>query len=353
MNLHYNISNISKRWGVARCLLILSVFFLLQANGFAKPANTAVKEKSAPYKRHYTVAKDGSGDFTTIQAAIDACKSFPYKRITIYIKNGVYLEKVRVPQWNSKVTLIGESKDKTIITYGDYFGKINRGPNSTFFTYTLQVDGNDFRAKNLTIENSAGPVGQAIALDVEADRCTFVNCRILGNQDTVYLTGVGFRDYFKDCFIDGTTDFIFGQATSVFEDCTIEIKANSYYTAASTPKGVPFGFVFKNCKLTAASGVNQVFLGRPWRDYAKTVYINCWMGKQVRPKGWYNWNSKRAERETLYAEYDSKGPGAYPSARVPWSHHLTKQQAAKYTLNDIFDGWKPEVGDWRNKEIGK
>ena len=328
--------------------ILLCLFLLVQTQCFASSKNAITNESTPEYNTHFTVAKDGSGDFTSIQDAVDACKSFPYKRITIYIKNGVYHEKVRVPSWNTKITMIGESKDKTIITYGDYFDKINRGRNSTFFTYTLRVDGNDFRAENLTIKNSAGPVGQAVALHVEADRCTFVNCRILGNQDTVYLAGENSRDYLKNCFIDGTTDFIFGEATAVFEDCTIESKNNSYITAASTPKGVSYGFVFKNCKLTAANGVNQVFLGRPWRDYAKTVFIQCWMGKQIRPKGWYNWNSKRAEQESFYAEYKSEGPGANPSARVSWSHQLTEKQAVRYTPENIFRGWRPE-----SKDIGK
>jgi len=328
--------------------ILLCLFLLVQTQCFASSKNAITNESTPEYNTHFTVAKDGSGDFTSIQDAVDACKSFPYKRITIYIKNGVYHEKVRVPSWNTKITMIGESKDKTIITYGDYFDKINRGRNSTFFTYTLRVDGNDFRAENLTIKNSAGPVGQAVALHVEADRCTFVNCRILGNQDTVYLAGENSRDYLKNCFIDGTTDFIFGEATAVFEDCTIESKNNSYITAASTPKGVSYGFVFKNCKLTAANGVNQVFLGRPWRDYAKTVFIQCWMGKQIHPKGWYNWNSKRAEQESFYAEYKSEGPGANPSARVSWSHQLTEKQAVRYTPENIFRGWRPE-----SKDIGK
>lgn len=339
---------------VAGSWFLLCLFLLSAANCSARPGNAKVSEETAPkYKTRYTVAKDGSGDFTTIQAAIDACKSFPYRRITIYVKNGVYREKVRVPQWNTKITLIGESIDKTIITYGDYFGKIHRGRNSTFFTYTLQVDGDDFQAENLTIENSAGPVGQAIALDVEADRCTFVNCRILGNQDTLYLTGENFRDYFLDCYIEGTTDFIFGEATAVFEDCTIKSRDNSYVTAASTPHGVSYGFVFKDCRLTAASGVTGVFLGRPWRDYAKTVYIDCWMGKQVRQKGWYNWNSKRAEKESFYAEFNSRGPGADPAARVSWSHQLTAKQAATYTLNNVFHGWYPETAKMGHNDIGK
>lgn len=295
------------------------------------------------YKTHFTVAKDGSGDFTSIQAALDACKSFPYERITIFIKNGVYYEKVLVPAWNTKISLVGESRAQTVITYDDYFKKINRGRNSTFYTATLRVDGNDFRAENLTIENGAGPVGQAIALHVEADRCTFVNCRVLGNQDTMYLAGEGFRDYFENCSIEGTTDFIFGEATAMFEKCTLLSKGNSYITAASTPKGVPFGFVFMDCKLTAEAGVNKVYLGRPWRDYANTVYLRCWLGDHILPQGWGDWGSERARKEAFYAVYNNKGPGANPQSRASWTHQLTAKQAKEYTVKNIFNGWEPDV----------
>lgn len=294
----------------------------------------------AQYQTRLVVAKDGSGDFTSIQAAIDASKSFPYERITIYVKNGVYHEKVRVPQWNPHISLIGESKKKTIITYGDYFDKIDRGRNSTFFTWTLLVEGNGFIAKNLTIKNSAGLVGQAIAVSVDADRVQFINCRFLGNQDTIYLTGVGNRIYFHNCYIEGTTDFIFGQATAVFEDCTIHSKANSYITAASTPKGVQYGFVFKHCKLTAAPDVNKVYLGRPWRKYAKVIFIHSWMGDFIRPKGWSTWGDSPVD-SVFYAEYENTGPGYKPKQRVAWSHQLTHKQAKKYSIENIFSGWIP------------
>src|SRR5690606_15523908 len=153
------------------------------------------------------VAQDGSGDYTTIQAAIDGAKAYPDAQVVIRIKNGVYKEKVQVYSWNTKLSLIGEDRDKTIITYDDYFDKIDLGRNSTFHTYTLQVRGNDFYAENLTIENSAGPVGQAVALHVEADRATFFNCSFIGHQDTILAAGEGFRQYFKNCYIEGTTDY--------------------------------------------------------------------------------------------------------------------------------------------------
>jgi len=293
------------------------------------------------YRKYFIVAKDGSGNFTSIQKALQACKSFPYKRITIYIKNGIYNEKVTVPSWNTKISLIGQSKDSTIITFGDYFKKIEKGRNSTFYTATLLVRGNDFHAENLTIKNSAGPVGQAIALALEADRSSIVNCRILGNQDTLYLSGENFRQYFKNCFIEGTTDFIFGDATVIFKNCEIESKANSYITAGSTAKGVTFGLVFKDCKITASKVMNKVFLGRTWRQYAKTVFINCWLGNQILPKGWYDWNNPQADTDSFYAEYDSRGPGANSEDRVTWSHQLTKDQLKKYTIKNIFRGWEP------------
>ncbi|HET7118859.1 MAG TPA: pectinesterase family protein [Hanamia sp.] len=295
-------------------------------------------------KYDYVVAKDGSGDFTTIQAAIEASKAFPYDRIRIFIKNGVYHEKVFIPSWNTKISLIGESKDSTIISYGDYFKKIDKGRNSTFYTSTLLVQGNDFHAENLTVENTAGPVGQAVALSLEADRCSFTNCKFLGNQDTLYLAGENDRQYFVDCYIEGTTDFIFGEATALFEKCTIRCKADSYITAASTPQGVAYGFVFKDCTIEAAPGINNVFLGRPWRKYAKVVFINSKMGSFINPEGWSNWQNTDNYKTVFYAEKNSTGAGSNKNKRVSWSHQLTEKDAEKYSLKNIFSGldnWNP------------
>ncbi len=181
---------------------------------------------NAGIKYEMTVAQDSSGDFTTIQEAINATKAFPDKRITINIKNGVYHEKVKVYAWNNLLTLKGESTEKTIITFDDYFDKIGLGRNSTFLTYTLMVDADDCIIQNLTIVNSSGLVGQAVALHVEGDRCEFVDCKILGNQDTVYASGEDCRQYFLRCYIDGTVDFIFGASKALFQDCTNNSKAN-------------------------------------------------------------------------------------------------------------------------------
>ena len=300
-----------------------------------------------------TVAPDGSGDYTSIQKAIDNCKSFPDKRITIYIKNGIYKEKVIVPSCNPGISFIGESVENTIITFGDYFDKINRGRNSTFYTYTLLVIADDFYAENLTIENSAGPVGQAIALYVKGDRCVFRNCRISGNQDTLFTDGLNSREYFEGCFIEGTTDFIFGPATVVFRNCTIHSKKNSYITAASTPEGKTFGYVFLECKLTAAEGIDKVFLGRPWRDYAKVVFKNCEMGNHILPEGWSTWSGTERDKTAFYAEYENTGPGSETSKRVPWSHQLSKKQARKYTVEYILESRAPvekPVEQWIRRE---
>jgi pectinesterase len=297
---------------------------------------TAVKAPKDEY--HIVVAQDGSGDYTRIQDAINNAPSFPYKRVTITVKNGVYHEKVKIHEWNTNISLLGESKEKTIISYDDYFGKINLGRNSTFHTYTLLVEGENFFAKNITIQNTSGKVGQAIALSVNANQVMIVNCTILGNQDTLYVTGNGNKQYFKDCYIEGTVDFIFGQATVLFENCVMHSLTNAYVTAASTPQGVAYGFVFKNCKLTADEKVTEVYLGRPWRIHAKTVYVNCEMGKHIKPEGWNDWSKPEVPQTTFYAEYNSSGEGYRPEKRVSWSHQLKKKEAAQYTIENILGG---------------
>lgn len=287
-------------------------------------------------KNNYVVVSlDGSGDYKSIQEAIDNSPSFPYERITIFIKNGVYKEKIKIHEWNSNLMLIGESKENTKITFDDYFNKMGLGRNSTFYTYTLLVQADDVILKNLTIENSSGEVGQAVALSVTSNRVGVINCNILGNQDTLYATGSG-KHYYKNCYIEGTTDFIFGSATAYFENCVIHSKKDSYITAASTPKDTNFGYVFKNCKLTAAATVNKVYLGRPWRIYAKTVFIDCELGKHILPEGWHNWSKPEAEKTTFYAEYESRGEGANSKTRVNWSHQLSKRDVKKYTIQKIL-----------------
>jgi pectinesterase len=296
-----------------------------------------ITSASAQYATKLTVALDGSADYTSIQAAIDDAKSFPDEGITIFVKAGIYQEKVTVHAWNTRITLKGEGAHNTIIRWDDSFDSMDRGRNSTFHTATLLVRGDQFRAEDLTIENSAGEVGQAVALAVEADRCQFHRCRMIGNQDTLYADGSNARHLYSKCYIEGTTDFIFGGATAVFEACTIHSKRNSFITAASTPPGRKFGFVFLDCTLTADEGVNAVYLGRPWRDYAKTAFLNCEFGDHILPAGWDNWSSPHREKTTFYAEYQNRGPGADMAGRVSWCYKLSNAQARDYRTNVVLN----------------
>lgn len=287
------------------------------------------------------VSRDGTGNFRTLQEAIESARAFMDYTVTIYVKNGVYKEKVIVPSWVENIEIIGEDRDKTIITYDDH-ANINKM--GTFRTYTVKVEGSDITFKNLTIENNAAQLGQAVALHTEGDRLKFINCRILGNQDTIY-TGAKFtRLYFKDCYIDGTTDFIFGPSTALFENCMIHSKRNSYVTAASTPKEAKYGYIFKHCKLTAEPGVDKVYLGRPWRPYAYTLFIECELGKHIVPAGWHNWGKQSNEETARYMEYKNTGEGANVSERVAWSKQLTKKEAEAVTVDAIFgtqSNWNP------------
>lgn len=287
------------------------------------------------------VSRDGTGNFRTLQEAIESARAFMDYTVTIYVRNGVYKEKVIVPSWVENIDIIGEDRDKTIITYDDH-ANINKM--GTFRTYTVKVEGSDITFKNLTIENNAAQLGQAVALHTEGDRLKFINCRILGNQDTIY-TGAKFtRLYFKDCYIDGTTDFIFGPSTALFEDCIIHSKRNSYVTAASTPKEAKYGYVFKHCKLTAEPGVDKVYLGRPWRPYAYTLFIECELGKHIVSAGWHNWGKQSNEETARYMEYKNTGEGANASERVAWSKQLTKKEAEAVTVDAIFrthSNWNP------------
>ena len=282
------------------------------------------------WKRNITVARDGTGDYRTLTEAMEGIRAFMDYKVTVFIKNGTYKEKVIIPSWIENVDFVGESVENTIITYDDH-ANINKM--GTFRTYTVKVEGNGITFKNLTIENNAARLGQAVALHTEGDRLVFINCRLLGNQDTIYTGTKGTRLYFLNSYVEGTTDFIFGPSTALFEDCTIHSKTNSYITAASTPADIEVGYVFKNCKLTAEPGVDKVYLGRPWRPYAATVFINCEMGKHICPVGWHNWGNADNEKTARYAEYGSTGEGASAGNRVKWSKQLTNKEAAKF--NDI------------------
>ena len=293
------------------------------------------------FNKKIIVAQDGSGDFKTIGEAIEAANT-DNNSVLIYIENGNYKEKLVIPSSKKGLKIVGEDKNKTIITYDDYSGKPN--PNSkrnigTSDSYTVLVRADDVRIENITIQNSWCEKGQAVSLLAKGTRFQIKNSRILGCQDTLLTDGDGMLQYYEKCYIEGTTDFIFGPATAVFKNCVINCKKDSYITAASTPENQEFGYVFMNCKFTADANVTKVFLGRPWRPFAKTVFIKCNLGSFILPEGWNPWKDERFADKTktaFYAEYKNKGKGAKTDKRVSWSHQLSKAEAEKYTLQNIF-----------------
>jgi len=292
----------------------------------------------------FIVAADGTGDFVTIQEAIDAVPHLRKNRTTIFIKNGTYKEKLMLPPTKTNVTFIGESVEGCTLTYDDWAQRENRfgeqtgtSGSSAFFVY-----GDGFVARNITFSNSAGPVGQAVAVRIDGDMVVFENCRFLGFQDTLYPHGEGSRQYFRSCYIEGTVDFIFGWGTAFFEGCTIFCKDHGYITAASTTEETPHGFVFRRCEITGDAPDHSFYLGRPWRPYSQTVFLECELGPMIKSEGWHNWGKPDAEKTSYYAEYQNTGPGADPASRVPWSHQLTDEQAAAYTPVNILGEWVEE-----------
>lgn len=288
------------------------------------------------------VSQDGSGDFVTIQEAVNSVRDFtPVPRV-IRIKKGVYREKVEIPSWKCDITLQGDAPEETVIYYDDYAALEQMG---TFRTYTFLIRGNRVTLENLTIENRAGRVGQAVALHVEGDFVSVRNCRLLGNQDTLFTGNENSRQYYDHCYIEGTTDYIFGPATCWFDRCVLHSKSDSYITAASTPKDHPYGYVFYRCDLTASDGVSKVYLGRPWRPYSSVVFLMCRMGKHIRPEGWHNWRDAKNERTARYMEYNSEGEGSDSRSRVSWSVQLDRKDASLYTPERILGG------NWFKKSI--
>lgn len=316
-----------------KILSIITFFFSLIA------ANAAGSDK---WKHDIFVAQDGTGDYATVTEALEGIRAYMDYTVTVHIAPGIYKEKIVIPSWLKNVTFVGENPENTILTF-DHHANIDKM--GTFRTYSVKVEGEDLHFKNLTIENNAPQLGQAVALHTEGDRLTFENCRFLGNQDTIFTGGKNCRLFFNNCYIEGTTDFIFGPATAYFKDCTIHSKRNSYITAASTPADVAVGYVFDNCRLTAAPGIDKVYLGRPWRPYAHTMFINCEMGSHILPAGWHNWNNTENEKTARYGEYGSKGPGASQSTRVGWASNPDKNVAETLLdLDRVFNhstSWNP------------
>lgn len=282
------------------------------------------------------VAQDGTGDFFTLKEAVDVIPDYNNGTFKIRLSEGVYREKISIPWTKRNVLLYGAGK--AVVSWDDYANRKNiKGQNmGTSGSATIYFGADNWTVDNITFENTAGRVGQAVAVQTLGNNLRFRNCRFLGNQDTLYTRGTGNSNekiggerwnYFDNCYIEGTTDFIFGAAAAIFRNCEIRSLSNSYVTAASTVEEQEVGYIFFNCRLTAAEGVTKCYLGRPWRPYAKTIFINCELGEHITAEGWQAWSNKDNPSTTYYAEYGSKGKGAVKKGRVEWSHQLTKKEA--------------------------
>lgn len=325
----------------------------------------------------YHISPDGSGGFSTITQALNALaaadksiqagsfiRSLSLPPAIFFLHDGIYNEQLAITR--PYLTFIGESAENTILTCGLYarMPHDDIGKLGTFRSYSCLIDTHDFTAKNLTFQNSAGSgpdVGQALAVYADGDRLTFENCRFLGGQDTLFTGPLppfeyepnGFigpkqfspriagRHYYKNCYLEGDIDFVFGGATAYFEDCrfhskNIGRKINSYVTAASTPLGQAYGYVMENCRFTGDCPPHTAYLGRPWREYAQTVLINCYIGPHICEEGWHDWGKNQARQTVLYAEYQSYGPSSNPQKRAPWIHILTSREVSHYTKEAVL-----------------
>ncbi len=307
----------------------------------------------------FVVDKDGRGDFMTVQEAINAVPDYRQRVTTILIKPGVYRERIIIPASKSRLKITGSGAENTVITYDNYARKLwpdTTEEIGTTASASVFVNASHVTFEDLSIRNDAGQgdaIGQAVALLTNGDCIFFHRCHIIANQDTIYTygrynqDGKCCRSYYLDCLIEGTTDFIFGPGVCYFENCEIRSKRNSYITAASTFEGEKYGYVFRHCRLTAAPGIDKVYLGRPWRDYAKVVWIECEMGSHIVPEGWHNWSQPHREKTAYYAEYGCTGPGAATEGRVEWSHQLSEKEAAEYSFEKVMSAehygslWNP------------
>ena len=318
----------------------------------------------AKHLRCYDIVVDatGHGDCMTVQEGINACPDYRHGGITtLHINAGTYCEEVIIPHNKFRLHISGDGADRTLITFGKYAKQnwdVTGTPVGTSGSASVYVHASYITFEDLSFENSAGEgkdIAQAVAVFTDGDFLFFHRCRFLGNQDTLYTYGRYGKDggikrnYFLDCYIEGTTDFIFGPSIAYFENCTIHSKKNSYVTAASTLPGQKYGYVFKNCTLTAAEGIDKCYLGRPWGAYAKTVFIDCWLGDHILAEGWHDWEKEGkpdTKKNSYYAEYGSKGPGAR-GPRVKWSYQLKKRELADYSFEKVMfqeqDGivWDP------------
>ena len=331
-----------------------------------------------------TISRDFTADYISLQAAIDAIPAGQTSPVTLRLRPGMYREKITIPAGAPPILLLGEDRQTTVIAWNDNAHTLgsNGEPLGTFRSGTLTVQASSFTAENVTIVNDSGPgTGQAVAAMVDAGDAVFRRVRLLGDQDTLYA-GQG-RQYYEDCYIEGDVDYIFGGATAVFESCQLHNKrSRGYITAASTPQDSAFGLVFLHCTITSAPGVVDVYLGRPWRDYAHVAFIRTKMDESITPEGWHNWGEPGRESTSRFEEYGSTGAGADAAGlvesragrtreladdavtstsgeqsvratrtcsasegtmrRAPWSRQLTEEDVAAYRVIHMLGGWHPE-----------
>ncbi|WP_151089089.1 pectinesterase family protein [Hymenobacter baengnokdamensis] len=308
---------------------------------FAASSATALAQS-----RQVVVSADGTGNYRTIQAALDAVPKGNHTPFTIFVRRGTYHEKLTLNKKQDFVKLLGEGSDPAavVLTFDDFKGRLVNGDTlSTSNSATLRVYATDFAAENLTIQNTAGASSQAVAAWVYGDRAQFKNCRFLGFRDTLYPYGYGSRQLYKNCYIEGSTDAILGSATALFEDCTVFCKPGGIcLMAPSTPDTVRYGFVLQRCHITGDAAASAYFLARPWKPFAKTVLLNCVLDAVVNPRGWDHWGKESNKQDTFFAEFKSTGPGATPKLRAPWGRQLTPEQASFYTRERVLRGWQPE-----------
>lgn len=308
---------------------------LLLGTGFAGNAHA---------ERIIRVALDSGADYTTIQAAVDSVPADNTEPTTIRIAAGAYHERVTVPRNKPYITFHGESAERTTIHAAVHAGTLGDDgkPVGTSGSATVYIHADDFAARDISFENRAGDVGQAVAMKITGDRAHFFRCRFIGWQDTLYANSPG-RNYFLQCHIEGRVDFIFGQSTAVFDRCTIHSKNGGCVTAPSTPADKPFGFVFLNCELTG-EGKGQALLGRPWRPHGAAAFIGCTMGGHIAPRGWDDWGDPANRQTARFIEADNLGPGADTAHREPWSRNLPTTEIDNLSARRILSGednWDP------------
>lgn len=325
----------------------------------------------------FTVGQNNEADFHTLTDALSALEQADDANgsiapALIRIHKGLYRERITIRR--PFLTLEGDAAEDTVFSYGLYarMPSADIGKLGTFRSYSCLIDTHDFTAKNLTFANSSGKgtdVGQALAVYADGDRLIFDSCRFLGGQDTLFTAPLppaeiepnGFigpkqhaprlsgRHYYKNCYIEGDIDFIFGGATAYFESCEFYSKdtgqeISSYVTAASTPEGQEYGYVMQSCRFTGSCPPHSAYLGRPWRNYAKTVLLDCYIGAHIREEGWHDWNKAQAQETVLYAEHGSHGPSSDKNKRPGWVRELTASEALHYSKSKVLGGddrWNP------------